>query len=38
MRHFQIELLKRYEKNSKIQEKKKNRDPEGDGKYLKYGY
>jgi hypothetical protein len=38
MRHFQIELLKWYEKNPKIQEKKMNRDPEGDGKCLKYGY
>jgi hypothetical protein len=38
MRHFQIELLKQYEINSKIQEGKMNRDIESDGKCLKYGY
>jgi hypothetical protein len=38
MRHFQIELLKQYETNSKIQEEKMNRDPESDGKCLEYGY
>jgi len=38
MRHFQIELLKQCERNSKIQEEKMNRDSEGDGKCLKYGY